>query len=394
MSYLNPTPIRIGMTGTINGRQYRVVGRVVMGADVDGETYYWNEFNLVGVDNRDATLVYEVTERGGEWRLFAMFEPEAPMTAADAATKCVGDRLNLDGRTDVRVTLVDESRVYHIEGQAPEGVEVGDIAHYFNAEAGSEMQVVSWTGDEVEFYRGVTVSRGLIASAFGVRIDAPPVSSFSSSATDDDSSSSNNLMRLIAFIIIAVVLYLFYGPALPHRQRVVPPKISAPVAPFTARGEGRIDGKNYQVRGHAVMEIARVGQVFDRHEYQLVDENENRAVLVYGLKPGNKEWFLFTPLQPLEPMTPLQAAALRMGDTVNVDGYIAPVNELFKSTIRQMESYDTTNFNGGTAFYSFSAQTNSIYLLVRWNESGINFYRGKTLPANEVNAAFIPTVKN
>ncbi|MEI9864534.1 MAG: hypothetical protein WDN00_08275 [Limisphaerales bacterium] len=33
-----------------------------------------------------------------------------------------------------------------IEGRAPDGVEVGDVANYFNAEAGDMMQVVSWTG--------------------------------------------------------------------------------------------------------------------------------------------------------------------------------------------------------------------------------------------------------
>ena len=167
MSFANPTPINLGMTGTFNGRPYRVAGRVVMGMDDGGGTYYWNEFNLVSNDGESATLVYEETERGGEWRLFTLFEVEYPLTAADAATKRVGDRLTLDDR-EVRVTLVDESRVYHIEGEAPEGVEVGDIAHYFNAEASQRMIVVSWTGDEVEYYRGVTISAGPIAEAFNL----------------------------------------------------------------------------------------------------------------------------------------------------------------------------------------------------------------------------------
>ena len=93
MSYSNPTPIRIGMTGTIAGTQYRVVGRVVLGEEEDGETYYWNEFNLESDGGGAATLVYEQTEHGGEWRLFRMFEPDHPLTAADAATKRVGDPL-------------------------------------------------------------------------------------------------------------------------------------------------------------------------------------------------------------------------------------------------------------------------------------------------------------
>ena len=167
MSFENPTRLRIGMHGNFAGKDYRLIGRVVMGVTDDGETYYWNEFNLAASDGTSADLVYEETERGGEWRLFTLFDPEYPMTAADAATKRVGDHLNLTG-TDVRVTLLDTSRVYHIEGQAPEGVEVGDVANYFNAEAGGIMQVVSWTGEEVEFYNGVNLARGVVNSAFNL----------------------------------------------------------------------------------------------------------------------------------------------------------------------------------------------------------------------------------
>ena len=97
MSYPNPTPIRIGMTGNLAGKHYRVVGRVVLGEEEAGETYYWNEFNLESDGGDVATLVYEETEQGGEWRLFHLFEPDHPMTAADAATKRLGDPLNLDG---------------------------------------------------------------------------------------------------------------------------------------------------------------------------------------------------------------------------------------------------------------------------------------------------------
>src|ERR1041385_3980119 len=167
MSFVNPTALPIGMTGDLSGRHYRVVGRVVMGMDDDGACY-WNEFNIVDDAGKPATLVFEETARGGEWKLFTMFEPEYPMTAEDAATRRAGDELNLEG-TQVRVTLVDESRVYHIEGEAPEGVEVGDVAHYFNAAAGNKMLVVSWTGEEVEFYWGTDLTSGTVAAAFDLQ---------------------------------------------------------------------------------------------------------------------------------------------------------------------------------------------------------------------------------
>jgi len=63
-----------------------------------------------------------------------MFEPECPISAADAATKQVGDRINLTGE-DVRITVRSSSRVYHIE-QGAGSVELGDVANYFNAQAG------------------------------------------------------------------------------------------------------------------------------------------------------------------------------------------------------------------------------------------------------------------
>ena len=47
MSFANPTPLRIGATGTLNGWRVRVAGRVVLGVRDGGETYYWNEYNLV-----------------------------------------------------------------------------------------------------------------------------------------------------------------------------------------------------------------------------------------------------------------------------------------------------------------------------------------------------------
>jgi hypothetical protein len=157
MNFDNPTKIALGATGLFHGQKYRVIGRVLLGEMEDSMIYCWNEFNLVTDSGEAATLVFEQTDRGPEWRWFTMFEPEFPMPAEDAATKRVGDVVNLDG-VDVTVTLVQESRIYLIDGQAPEGQKVGSRANYFNAEAGSKMIVVSWTGKEMEYYKGVTIT--------------------------------------------------------------------------------------------------------------------------------------------------------------------------------------------------------------------------------------------
>jgi hypothetical protein len=396
MSFANPTLLRIGMSATLAGRRYRVVGRVVMGMEEDGETYYWNEYNLVSDAGESATLVYEETEQGGQWRLFTMFEPEYPMTAADAATKRVGDPLNLNG-TDVRVTLVDESRVYHIEGQAPEGVEMGDVARYFNAEAGDTMQVVSWTGDEVEYYRGMDLPRGAVASAFNLPnestsgILSPPGSG--SSWIGSDAKGYDSLPKfflkaaaLLIFAAVAFAVYSFRGPGIQPAATKKP----ASAAPLTLGSSGKLNGWNYHVTGHTVVEIAEVGLLYDRHEYQLLDDDGHPALLVCGWKPESDNWFLFTPVEPSMVLSSQQAGAKKLGDIVALDNLSAPVGELFQSTIRQLEPEPSPSpgVKKGDVFFGFTAQSSSALLLARWNAGGITFHRGKNLPAKDVTAAF------
>ena len=397
MSFANPTPIKIGMTGAFDGRQYRVTGRVVMGMEDGGETYYWNEFNLVSDSGESATLVFEETERGGEWRLFTLFVPEFAMTAEDAATKRVGDQLNLDSH-DVRVTLVDETRVYHIEGEAPEGVEVGDVAHYFNAGTSNRMIVVSWTGDEVEYYRGVTVSAGMIASVFDLpsgqlsNLSRSAGSSFLSSTSGWSDGGANlrpgTIVKLAVVVLSFAIIVAGFALIRSGRAHSTPAKTPAPPVPLTLGSAGTLDGKNYRIQGHAVVEIAQVGRRYDRHEYHLFDDEENRSLLIYGLKPGDKDWFLFTPLNPAEPLTPARAATLRVGEIVNVDGYTAPVTEIFQSELRQTEGANLPDFTNGMVSFNLSARSGATTLLVRWNDQGIKFYRGSLVAAKDVTTTF------
>lgn len=395
MSFENPTHLRIGMHGNFAGKDYRLLGRVVMGETEDGETYYWNEFNLEASDGSYADLVYEETERGGEWRLFTMFEPEYPMTAADAATKRVGDRVNLTGE-DVRITLRSASRVYHIEGKAPEGVEVGDVANYFNAEAGNDMQVVSWTGDDVEYYNGVTIPQSVVAVAFKMP-SASDASRFGTGGSswlggNEEHYDSGVKFFLKAGLVLFVFIIVFgrnFSCSADYEAAPVK-KVPAGAPPLTPGTTGRLLDQNFHVTAHAVVEIAEVGDRFERHEYQLTNDDGRAGLLICGLKPHDEDWRLLEPLSVPPHFRPQDYATKKVGDPVNIEGVNTTVRNLFLSTVRQVDGAPSVDWQTGEVRFGFEAEAGHELLLVCWNSAAVSVQRGTSIPAKEVTAAFVP----
>jgi hypothetical protein len=384
MSFLNPTPVQLGMTGNFYGTQYRVVGRVVMGVVEGGEIYYWNEFNLEPEAGESVTLVYEKTERGGEWRFFTLFEPEYPITAEYAATKHVGDLLNLDG-ADVRVTLIEQSRVYHIDGKAPEGVTVGDYANYFNAESDDRMDVVSWTGQEVECYHGVNLPWSDVAAAFNIQL---PVFSSLLQSTEGGSEPSALASKLVTVLVAAIAIFGGYSYLTPHRRPTAVITTKAPPSPLLVGSAGRLRGVAFQIESHALAEVAQVGRRFERHEYSLTNADGDKALLICGSKPGAKDWLLFTPLHPAGRLTPQQAGAVKWGQTLMVDGVEAKISSLFQSTFLRVEGPEAGAYSNGTVLFCFSGSGDHGQLLARWDANRIEFYQGQALPESDVIPAF------
>jgi hypothetical protein len=384
MNFNNPTKIETGATGLFHGQKYRVIGRVLLGEKEEDMIYGWNEFNLVTDSGEAATLVFEQTQRGPEWRWFTMFEPEFELPAEDAATKRVGDIVNLDG-VDVTVTLVQESRIYHIDGTAPEGQRVGSRANYFNAEAGSKMIVVSWTGQEMEYYKGVTISVGMVAAAFNL----PVGQLLKFNLAGGGGSSGTDVAKVLVPVIIGLFLFIWLLTNIPSGTREPAVVIHlATASPLTVGSAGSLNGTHYQIVGRAQVEIAEIGNFVDRQEYYLRDDETNDALLVYGENPYAKDWILFTPLHPAIALTPQQAGNVRLGQTVNVDGVIASVSELFRSTIQQVEDPEQPGWRSGDVRYGFCAHAGSTNLLVRWNEQDIEFEQGRPLDPKTVTAAF------
>jgi Domain of unknown function (DUF4178) len=388
MSFENPTPVKIGMTGVFSGTTYRVLGRSVMGVVEDGETYYWDEFNLKSDSRQSATLVHELTERGSEWRWFSMFDPQFPITAADAATKRVGDPINLDG-THARITLRDSSRVYFIEGEGPEGEDVGDVAEYFNAESDGAMVVVSWTGEEVECYHGMTISSLVVGRAFN--LPSASLRDSSSAATNSPTSSFPTVMVFSVLGAVILLALVFSG----FRSRSAAPlkRFAAPSTALKVGGSGKIDGKNYTITSDALVELNEVGVVFQRHEFHLRDEDGNGALLIYGWKPGDKDWCLLTLRDPSEPMTPQQAAAVQSGQTVPFADARVPVDALFRFVALKVNTADILQNATGKVCYGFSGGTGMTLMLARWDEESVNFYEGRALNGDPTSAFSTPLEK-
>jgi len=386
MRFGNPTALQVGMSGTLLGTTYRVAGRVVMGMQEEGEIYYWNEFNLAAVDGTFATLVYEETQQGGEWRLFTLFEPESELTAEDAATKRVGDPLNLEG-TDVRVTLVNESRVYHIEGEAPEGVDLGDVARYFNAEAGDKMMVVSWTKDEVECYHGENLSGDAVNSAFNLRSSL--ASSFSGllTKTNTDSAASGWSKWVLSFIAIVIAI-VGYASCYSRPAARGPKKTSAPALSLLVGNTATLDDRRLRIISKALVEVASVGRLCEQNEYELLDQNGGEKVLlVGGFTPGTEDWCLLVPLPTQNPLTPSRAASIQVGQNMTLGGQGIVVKELFQTTVRRVETL-ASHPSPGDVWYGFIGQSGATPFVVRWNHEGVGFYRGKTFRPTEIQSAF------
>jgi hypothetical protein len=371
----NPTALAVGATGKLCGLNYRVLGRVVLGVDIEGETCYWNEFNLRDDSGQSATLVFEEGDNGPEWKLFILFDPVEPMSATEAARKKVGDTVALNGKP-IKVTLAGQSRVYHIEGQVPEGVEIGDIAHYFNADTGVEMEVASWTGDEIEFYRGIDMSVDDVASGFRLPVEQLTGGGLAlAGAPSGPSTNTRILPKLIPVIIAAVVAVIAVSGFITSRKSrasAVPRKQRTPPALLSTGATGALDGRVYLVSIHSVVGIARTGSRYDWHEYAL----SGGSRLINNLTGDATQWHLLHPAKPSTPLTPVAAAALRAGGALTIGDSTLTVHDLFQAPAEGK--------------FGLLAQSGNQWAMLRWTADTVECVLGRALSGNEVLDAFRP----
>lgn len=385
MEHPNPTPIRTGMTATLFAKRYRIAGRIVMAAEDAGQTWHWNEFHLVATSGESATLVHEDYGDGPQWKLFTDLHPGSPISATEAARLQAGDVVHLTG-VPVPVTLTGESRVVEIEGTAPEGVEVGDIARYFNAEAPGQFLVGSWTGDEIEFYRGRTLGAAAIAAAFQL-----PASQMKASGTGPGSHSAGVAWGIGA-VLVVVLVSIIGGQSCRRMNRTSgPARIAAPAALAKPGDIARLAGQPMRVLHRATVEIAEVDRFHRRHEYLLESADGTRWLLATGWAATGGDWQLLRPIDGPPGIGPVEAAAWRRGATVEAGGLTATITALYRCTGLEADaeaSAPGTLPAPGSVTYGLLARSTTNILIARWDAQGIRWHRGYPIPAQDAAAAF------
>ena len=395
-NYDNPTALRLGAQGMFDGRQFTVKGRVVLGMELDGETYYWNEFNLVDQSGGAVTLVHEETEDGYVWKLFRLYEPLHALSIGEARAKRAGETVNFEGRP-IHISLVDQSRVYHIEGEAPEGVEVGDIANYFNADAGDRTLVASWSGDEIEFYEGRDLPEGRVERAFNLSdgstesVPTSFTSTFGSGGSGGSGFGARTVVTIGGLLLTIIAALFSCNRSNRHSQRAAPPPPPpVPVVQLVDNMHGALAGRNYTIAGQAQVEIAKQGGNFDRPEFDLADDSGGHALFINALNGSKREWHLFQPMATPEGFTPYEAAALRQGSPATIAGRTMQVTQLFQSRVLSTTGQPAPTLWSADMQYGLLARVGNEWLIARWNETEIQLFSGKPVPESEVRTAFAP----
>jgi hypothetical protein len=383
MSRANPTAVNLGMQGMVNGLRYTVAGRVVCSVNIDGETYYWNEFRLVAGAGQEATLVFEETEEGPTWKWFQEFAPDRVPTVAELNAKRTGDTLNL-GDGPAKITLADESRVHYGEGELPEGVEVGDVARYLNLDLGGRMRVVSWTGDEIEYFAGRDLAKGYVERIFGL---PAPQTNRAHAYNDNDESDSTDYLTWFKVVAGAVVLLIFvanFRGCQPSRPEP-PAKKEAPSKQLAVGARGALSGRAVQVTGHALVQLSQVNQRIEEHEYTLRDDQGERALLVNGFVGHPDHWLLLRPLPAQRALTPYEAARLRVGQSVGISTGTVQVAGLILTQVKSVDGDKQSDWRAPTQ-YGWVARRDADWLVARWTEAELRLYRGTEVSDADVRA--------
>ena len=190
------TPFQPGMTGTLNGEQHMLIGRVLYRSDEGDE---WDEWLLLSASGQ-YRWISDSEEEG-----MALWEPFVPTDPIDPNTIQEGRSINLRG-APARVRDRGEAKITYLEGELTWKARLGDTMQYAEAEGSDGRYSIEWTPEEVEFYWGQRLNRTEIAQAFGLTSAAVAAASGRSDAKGNCRSAAIVIAVVIVFLVICMVM--------------------------------------------------------------------------------------------------------------------------------------------------------------------------------------------
>ena len=185
------------MKASYGGREYRLVARTVLSVEEEGETYYWQEFDLLAEDG--SCLYLEHDE--GNWKLITPFEPRQPLRPDQVAALSPGGTAFFEGKP-LTVTKRGTGTVREVTGKPVHGARPGEIRPYVEFGAGNDLFSVESGEDGVDHYQLRHIDYRNVLSAFGLHEEI---------ARLDSLEHKRGSQKLFAGVCLVLALLAFVG---------------------------------------------------------------------------------------------------------------------------------------------------------------------------------------
>ncbi|MCS6859237.1 MAG: DUF4178 domain-containing protein [Abditibacteriales bacterium] len=148
--------------------------------------------------------------------------------------------------------------------------------------------------------------------------------------------------------------------------------------------KAHIRGTEYELTGRVVLGMVEEGITYYWNEFELVSADGDCLFLEYD----EGRWKLTETFVPQNPIGPNEAARLRPGARLVLNGGAVMVTEISRATVHFVEGELTYAAKVGDQVAYLDAGYGNITYTVQWSEDEIEFYRSRMLSDREVLVAF------
>ncbi|MDF1667476.1 MAG: DUF4178 domain-containing protein [Planctomycetota bacterium] len=196
-----PNVLPLGTVGKIGGKDFLVIGRIRYRENDGGDLYTSDEYQLKADDGEYLFLCWE----DKKWSISATQRiqkdfPNPKLLVEGRSFQALGHKY--------RVTDCARMSVNYVEGELSWIAKRGDSVRYMDAKSSRNGTLTAeWTGSEMEWYKGKSVSSKVIDKAFGIATAGLRRKNYvqrdnSSYASDAEEADIGHIILVIVIIII------------------------------------------------------------------------------------------------------------------------------------------------------------------------------------------------